>query len=207
MVRYHFVGYGEEQRPLRFEGKDEGVFQIVFGHNDYKISGVTNWYVTKGGVEISQLGNFEGVSWIISGHIHQPSPKVESTVIGSQEVKLYYPGAVSRVSASETYNDCRFFHLFYNEQEGGIDYSADLFGLKPAKEVFEEITETVSEEEKLSEEEKAAANKRLADILQEAMDYRLHNGSLIDQIDRIPGASDEAKVVAKGYLLKAVEMV
>ena len=82
-----------------------------------------------------------------------------------------------------------------------------MFGLKPAKEVFEEITETVSEEEKLSEEEKAAANKRLADILQEAMDYRLHNGSLIDQIDRIPGASDEAKVVAKGYLQKAVEMV
>ena len=67
--------------------------------------------------------------------------------------------------------------------------------------------ETVSEEEKLSEEEKAKANKRLADILQEAMDYRLHSGNLIEQIDRIPGASDEAKVVAKGYLQKAVEMV
>lgn len=207
LVRYHFVGYGEESRPLRLKGEDEGVFQVVFGHNDYKISGVTNWYTTKGGVEVSQLGNFHGVDWIVSGHIHQPSPEVYSTTIIDKEVKLYYPGAVSRVSASETYNDCRYFYLFYNDVEKGIDYSAEFFGLKPASEVFEEVVDTTSEEEKLEEEKKAKANKRLNDIIQEAMDYRMHNGSLIDQIDRIPGATDEAKVVAKRYLLKSIEMV
>lgn len=207
MARYHFVGYGEESRPLRMEGLEEGVYQVVFGHNDYKISGVTTWYTTKGGIEISKLYNFEGVSWIISGHIHQPSPEVKDTVIGKKAIKLFYPGAVSRVSASETYNNCYYFNLFYNENEHALDYSAELFGLKPASEVFEEVTETISEEEQLSQEEKEKANKRLAEILKEAMEFKLYEGNLIDQIDRIPGATDEGKAKAKYYLQRSIEMV
>lgn len=207
MARYHFVGYGEESRPLRYEGVDDGVYQLVFGHNDYKISGVTNWYTTKGGVEISTLSNFEDIKWIISGHIHEPSRSVVFATINGKSVNLFYPGAVSRVSASETYDDCYYFNLFFNEDEGGLDYSAEPFGLCPASEIFEEVESELTEEEELSKEEKEKANKRLAEILKEAMEYKLYEGNLIDQIDRIPGATEEAKTVAKDYLQRSIEMV
>lgn len=207
MVRYHFVGYGEEKRPLRYEGVENGVHQIVFGHNDYSISGVTNWYYSKNGVEMSTLGNFEHVSWIISGHIHLPSPDIYSQTINGNDVALFYPGAVNRVSASETYEDCFYYKLFYNDEEEGFDYEIKRFGLKPASEVFEEVVELKTEEEQEEERLKAEANKRLTDILNEAMTYRLHSGNLIEQIDRIPQASDEVKSIAKRYLQSAIEMV
>lgn len=207
MVRYHFVGYGEEKRPLRYEGVEDGVHQIVFGHNDYSISGVTNWYYSKDGVEMSTLGNFRHVSWVISGHIHQPSPAIYSQSIEGNTVNLFYPGAVNRVNASETYRDCFYYQLFYNDDEGAFDYEVTPFGLRPPSEVFMEVVDTKSEEEILSEKEKEEANKRLADILNEAMTYKLFSGNLIEQVDRIPQATDEVKAIAKRYLQSAIEMV
>lgn len=208
MVRYHFVGYGEEKRPLRYEGVEDGVHQIVFGHNDYSISGVTNWYYSKNGVEMSTLGNFKHVSWVISGHIHQPSPDIYSQTIGDREVFLFYPGAVSRVSSSEQYNDCFYFMLFYNDDEQGFDYEIKNFGLKPANEVF--LQEKLDEEkaELLADElEKRESNKRLTEILNEAMGYRIVTGNMIQQIDNFPQASDEVKTIAKRYLQNAIDMV
>lgn len=208
MVRYHFVGYGEEKRPLRYEGVEDGVHQIVFGHNDYSISGVTNWYYSKNGVEMSTLGNFEHVSWVISGHIHHPSPDIYSQTIGSNEVFLFYPGAVSRVSSSEQYNDCFYFKLFYNEDEGGFDYEIKNFGLKPASEVFLQSKLDEENQEALEEElERKESNKRLTEILNEAMGYRIVTGDMMKQIDSFPHASDEAKSLAKQYLQNAIDMV
>lgn len=208
MVRYHFVGYGEEKRPLRYEGVEDGVHQIVLGHNDYSITGVTNWYYSKNAVEMSTLGNFNHVSWVISGHIHHPSPDIYTQTIEGNEVALFYPGAVNRVNSSERYSDCYYYKLFYNEEEKGFDYDIKLMGLKPAKDVFlEEEVDTRTEEEILSEQEKAEASKRLTEIINEAMAFRIASGNLLEQVDRMPVASDEVKRIAKSYLQSAIEMV
>lgn len=208
MVRYHFVSYGEEKRPLRYKGVEDGVHQIVFGHNHYSIAGVTNWFYSKGGIELATLGNFEHVSWLISGHIHHPSPEIYSQTMGENEMFLFYPGAVNRVSASEQYADCFYFKLFYNEEEDGFDYEIKRFGLKPASEVFiEEKVKEELDEDVMDDTEKAEANKRLTEILNEAMGYRIVTGNLIEQIDNFPVATDEVKAIAKSYLQKAIDMV
>ena len=55
-VRFHFVNYGDESRELdMYEGEGSN---IVLGHADYLIDGVTNWYQHKGGVYLSRLSNF-----------------------------------------------------------------------------------------------------------------------------------------------------
>lgn len=204
MVRYHFVSYGEERRPLRYEGVEDGVHQIVFGHNDYSIAGVTNWFYSKNSVELATLNNFKHISWVFSGHIHLPSPNLYTQDIGENTVTLFYPGAVSRVASSENYNDCYFVSLFFNEEEQGIDYDIKRFGLKPADQVFDlaKISEEKQNDDLKDEKEE---NRRLAENLETLMNYRRNTRNILEQVDSIPSVSDEVKTLAKSYLQRAIE--
>lgn len=204
-VRFHLVNYGDENKKLPLTTDDNPASDVVFGHCDYYIEGVTNWYSKGNGVEVSNLKNFNGVSLIVSGHIHEPSDEVLYTTLSNGEpVGLFYPGAPGRVK--ERYDDCWYLVFQYGEDDDdswSTNYDAHFFGLEPASEVYFENEEILGTEENDEKLEAARRSESLTAIVKEIMESRLTSGDLYAQIDIIPNATKEAKTLAKKYLERA----
>jgi len=197
-VRFHFVNYGEENRELTMS-VDEGYSNVVLGHADYIIDGVTNWYQHKGGVHLARLLNFKGVDLVVSGHIHNPSEEVLTTVIGGDSpIGLFYAGSPARTS--ERYNDC--WYLVFEFDGDSTKYDANLFGLEPADLVFYPKETMLNED---MEDDDKRQSESLTNIVKEIMEGRMTSGDLFGQVRAVPGASDEVKDIACKYLQKALD--
>lgn len=199
-VRFHFVNYGDEDRELTMS-IDEGYSNVVLGHNDYIIDGVTNWYQHKGGVPLSRLVNFAGVDLVVSGHIHNPSEEILTTTIkGEYPIGLFYTGSPARTA--ERFNDCWYIKFEFDGES--TKYDADLFGLEPADKVFYPKEDILNEGNE-DEAELARQSESLTNIVKEIMEGRMTSGDLFGQIRAVPGASDEVKEIACSYLQKAID--
>ena len=198
-IRFHFVNYGDERLPLELD--KSGASNVVLGHADYYIEGVTNWYSEKKGrVELKTLSNFCGVELVFSGHIHTPSKDVMYTNMPDGEpIGLFYPGSCSRTA--ERFDDCWYVSFEYSKEKGETQYDAKLMGLRKASEIFYEDEEFVTDE---SAEEIAKKTEALNVIIEEIFSSRLATGDLFGQIDKIP-ADQDVKDLAKEYLHKAME--
>lgn len=205
-IRFHFVNYGEEYRELHKTDPSIAT-NVVLGHADYLVEGVTNWYAHKNGVTLAHLKNFSNVELIISGHIHTPSIELLSTPIsGGTTAGLFYTGSPSRTA--ERFDDCWYlvfeFQRDSDVQEGSTRYDALPFGLRPADDVF-----YPKEDFELSDEDEGSQIKEsqaLTDIVREIMEGRMTSGDLFSQVMAVPGASDEVKKIACDYLHKAIDM-
>lgn len=200
-VRFHFVNYGFEKRPLTFP---EGIecSNVVLCHADIQIPGVTTWYTTKDGFPLSSLRNWRGVDLVIAGHIHTPSKEVSFTTIDDASTGLFYVGSPSRTA--ERIDDCWYMEFMYNNEAKTTDYQSDLFGLKPASEVFYPRNDFVDENE-ITEED--IRTQSLISIVKEVMEGRMTSGDLFHQIRILPGASDRVKDIACEYLQMAIDEV
>lgn len=200
-LRFHLVNYGEEDRHL--DTIEEG--NVVFGHNNYTIDGVTNWYQSHDGIELVTLQNFSEVDMVISGHIHNPSPEMVSVTMPSEKVcALFYVGCPTRpIKINDNYNQVWLASFEYNEETEETDYDMIPFELEPYESLYYSDDEVINEKtEKEVEEE--LRKEALAEVLGDIMKYRMLQGDYMKQIDVIPNASDEAKQVAKDYLQVAL---
>lgn len=200
-IRFHLVNYGDEEKSLKIASKDDCASDVVLGHCDYYIEGVTNWYSAGSNVELSKLNNFQGVSFVFSGHIHTPSDEMLFTTLrDGSSIGLFFLGSPSRVT--ERFDDCWYLAFEYSKSEDDGDWSTaynSLFmGLEPAEEVFYPLSEFIEDdsEEAVRDNE----SEKLTDIVKEIMESRIMSGDLNRQIDIMPGASDEVKALAKKYL-------
>lgn len=194
-VRFHFVGYGSESK--RLEIREDGA-NIVFGHNNYKIDGVTTWYSEHDGVELNTLQNYNQVDMVVSGHIHEPSPEMVGVQMPSgRQCNLFYLGCPTRPIKQAEYNSC-WYMVFKND---GVDttFEVEELHLTPWSELFFDDEEII--EEMTDEEVQASIRKeKLAEVLQDIIQYRVLGGDIMSQLDRIPNASPEAVEMAKRYL-------
>lgn len=201
-VRFHLVNYGDEDKSLVITTEDNPASDVVLGHAEYYIDGVTNWYSKGHSTEVSSLSNFQGVSLIVSGHIHDPSDEVLYTTLkDGSSIGLFYPGAPGRVK--ERYNDCWYLIFQYVEGDSPEDwstsYDARFFGLQPAKDVYFADEEIIGTEEQEEKAEQARKSESLTEIVREIMEGRITSGDLYAQIDLVP-SSAESKQIAKKYL-------
>lgn len=202
-VRFHFVNYGEEERELKISEEDS-YSNVVLGHADYLIDGVTNWYQHKGGVMLSRLANFKGVEMVISGHIHVPSEEVLTTSIGDKAIDLFYTGAIGRTA--ERINDC--WYVIFEYDDGSTEYNIELFGLDPVSEVFYPKENFIGEEDEegdVDAQERARQTESLTNLVKEIMENRMTSGDLFGQVRAVPGVSDEVKDIACKYLQIAID--
>ena len=198
-LRFHFVNYGDERKQLTLTSSDAS--NVVLGHADYYIEGVTEWYSSKAAVELKKLNNFCGVDLVFSGHIHIPSEEMLYTELPNGEsVGLFYVGSPSRTA--ERFDDCWYAIFEYNSESKSTGYDAKLMGLPPASEVFFEDSSFVGEAKEKTEEERHA--EALDVVVEEVMNSRIVTGDLFKQIDIIP-ADKEEKEIAKKYLRMAME--
>lgn len=203
-VRFHLVNYGDEHAKLSLSDPEVGASDVVIGHNEYYIDGVTNWFSAGGDTQLNALDNFIGVSLVIAGHIHIPGDEILYTTLkDGSTIGLFYVGCPTRVS--ERYDDCWYFTFNYEvDKDGGAgtSYDARFFGLKPASEVFFPKEDFVNiEDSALAERKNDSAT--LTKIVQEIIESRITSGDLFRQIDLIPGASKSVKDLAKHYLTVA----
>lgn len=195
-ARFHLVNYGKEYEKLAITSGDEGASNVVFGHNNYYIPGVTNWYSDRKAIELSTLRNMKYVDVIISGHIHNPSAEMLYGSVEGESVGIFYLGSPSRVQ--ERIKDCWYATFIHDTEEDVTNYNVKYFGLLPLEEIFYE------EEEKTEDEvEKEEKKARLEEMVKEIIESRLSGGNLYNQIDSVKGFSEKAKNIAKGYLDKA----
>jgi hypothetical protein len=196
-VRFHIVDYKDEDKVLNL--RTDGCSNIVLGHNNYTINGVTTWYNDHDGIELGMMQNFCGVDMVISGHIHNPSPEIyAANMPNGESCMLFYTGCPTRpIKDSNMYDSCWYVFIKYTGE--GTDIDTEEFKLKPASEIFYNNEEFVTEktEEEVNEELRQEA---LRDVLGDLLKYRMNSGSPIEQIERIPNASDAAKQIAIDYL-------
>ena len=204
-IRFHLVNYGDEHKPLELAQSSDGATDVVLGHCEYYIDGVTNWYSAKSDVELSQLDNFQGVALVFSGHIHSPSEEILYTTLRNGEsIGLFFTGSPSRVA--ERFDDCWYLEFNFQQSAEGFgwetSYESLLMGLEPANDVFYPRSDFIDEEDEEVDERENQAQK-LTEIVKEVIDSRIMSGDLNRQIDIMPGVSDEVKAIAKDYLDKA----
>lgn len=200
-IRFHLVNYGDEHKSLKLASSNDCASDVVLGHCDYYIEGVTNWYSAGSNVELSKLDNYQGVALVFSGHIHIPSDEMLFTTLrNGDSIGLFYLGSPARVT--ERFDDCWYLAFEYtksdNEDEWSTSYDSIFMGLEPADEIFYPKEDFVDDEseEALRENESA----KLTDIVKEIMDSRIMTGDLNHQIDIVPGVRKEVKDIAKKYL-------
>lgn len=192
-VRFHLVDYGKEEEALAL---CEDTSNIVLAHNNFVINGVTTWFAEANAIELGMHQNFCGVDMVIAGHIHNPSPEMFSVTMPNGELcTLFYPGCPMRVQYMDNiWESCWTVHVRYNGKETDID--TEVFDLQPSTEVFYEKEDYIEEDTAEDIERKAA----LKDVLDDLLKYRISQGSPIDQIQKIPNASQAAKDMACSYL-------
>lgn len=200
--RFHIVDYGKESEPLELS---DVASDIVLGHNNYTVQGLTNWYQSKGGIELGQIENYNGVEVVISGHIHNPSPQLLSTTMPDGNIcQLFYVGCPTRPIAEESkYNTCWYAEFGY---DSGIDQTQ--FYIEPMNlESYEDIfidDDTVLTEDNADENAEKLRKEALTETLSAIMDYEIVTGDYCTQVDNIPNATNNAKEIAKEYIRKAM---
>ena len=199
-VRFHLVDYGDEARALDL-WQGENVSNVVFGHQDYMIDGVTTWYPQmKGGVELTTLQNYCGVDLVISGHIHTPSEGIVTTSMpDGSECSLFYTGCPTRPTKEGGYTQVWYMTFAYDDTSAQVDFDFIPVELPPCEEIFYE-DETMLNEKTQAEIDEEVRKEALKEVLSDVMEYRLLQGDYLAQIDKIPNASEEAKVMAKNYV-------
>ena len=218
-LRFHLVDYGSEHRDLNIWAlsaeelalaEEQGVkpktaSNIVLGHANYTIEGVTTWYRADGGIELNTLSNFKDVDFVISGHIHSPSNTINCVnMFGGKPSMLFYPGCPTRPSVKDnTQDSCYFVVLKYSPELDATNVNIDEWKLAPSSEVFYKDEHFVQEQTSEEAERKAA----LTDVLNDMMQYRLSSGDPIKQVELVPNASKEAKDIAIDYLKMAINIV
>lgn len=199
-VRFHFVNYGHERDELSLLDMNSGVSNVVLGHSDYYIDGVTNWYSARNGVELCGLDNFCGVELVVSGHIHIPSEQILYTVLKDQSsIGLFYTGSPARTA--ERFDDCWYVCFECMQDEEGnwyTDCNPLLMGIPNAEEVFypKENFEVGEEED---EDPVAVQSEKLTNLVKEIIESRITSGDIVNQIMINPAADEQTKKLAVEY--------
>ena len=198
LARFHIIDYGA-QRNVTLSMAEGDVSNVVLGHDDYAFTyNEATHYGTD--VILSNMVEWEGVELVLSGHIHKPSTEIRKGRIGDKPCSIFFLGAPSR--PSDRYEDC--WYVVFESAGDSVGYRAENFGLWSVEEEF------IEEEENLDgydEESAELHHKEFRKLLKELTESRLLKGSLKHQIEVFPGATEEVRKEALGYLNKSIDVL
>lgn len=204
-VRFHLISYGDHNRKI--ELREDG-YNIALMHTQLMVDGKTTWLTRAADeVDLTSLHNLEGVSLILAGHIHEPSPRPITTSIRGTEVTLFYPGCGTRPKYERNVWEkvCAFILPITDES---LDISQTEFQLEPADTFY---SKTLSDEdiEELADADndldKPTFNlDELVSILKELKDYNIMGeADYKTHLIRMGGLDKEATDLALKYIEEA----
>lgn len=191
-IRVHFLHYGMERETLTLHPT---MSNVALGHNDFGLPGQPEyaWY-SSNSISLESCTNLDGISLLLSGHIHTPAPAPSYVTMPSgKELTLFYPGSPARVS--ERYDDC-IAVKFYPDAEG-ITYTPVEFGLIP---LDEEFYPKQSKDDNPSKQEDN--HETLVEIVGKLSGHTLIEGNILELIKHRPDVSDSVKKISIDLLTK-----
>lgn len=195
--RFHLVDYGKEKHELCYPISDDTP-NIVFAHNNFTISGVTNWYQEHDGIELARIEAWRKVDLVVAGHIHVPSPSLVSTyMLGTDHAcSLFYLGNPTMVTKDKNMYE-KVWSMNFKPKGKDVSFDAEEFELPPLDEVFypDEFVEDLTEEEI----QEKVRSENLKSVLDEIINCRIDSADLEAQIKNMPQVSPEAKEMALKY--------
>lgn len=204
-VRLHLVDYGCESRELSLLDHEQ-YMNVVLAHNNFIVPGETTWYASHEGLTLSDQKQWRGVSMVISGHIHNPSPNIVSaTLDNGDEIQLFYAGCGTRPTWDSNLWDYTWaVRIFKDTTE---DYSWDTVEIKlpPLDEVFnlKDYLDDVEEDDLADNLRK----EELGEVLQEIIKYNILTGDPVAQIRALPNTKSDVVDIAVSYVERAFEQV
>lgn len=204
-VRFHFVNYGEVRRPLDIHPE---FYNVALTHDELHIAGVTSWFIrSKEAVDVETLDNFYGVSLILGGHIHTPSPKMVETQIKDKSVSLMYLGNATLPTYERSPWEFSY-GVYFETDETKVEIGQHSFKVPPHDELF---TRHLKDEEEEEEELEGLLDanvpvldvEQLSQILSELNDYNLMgDADYKTQIKRLGGIDKDGVALALEYVEK-----
>ena len=195
-VRLHLVDYHDVKRHIDIL---DGSSNIALCHDAFTIQGITNWFVVPDAYELGTLSNFDGIEGVIAGHVHQPSPDFAETVMpNGKKCWLFYVGCPTRPQRDE-YNNVWSMLISYNA-DGYAEVTPETWELLDSKEAFyaQEVLVNADSAEEVKRKEALGA------VIDDLLKYHIGVGDPVEQINKIPNASEGAKKVAVQYLQRAM---
>lgn len=176
-IRLHFINYGDEERTINLSDTRENIGLI---HSNITIQGGTDWYYAGESFELSNLRNLEGITYLVAGHIHYPSPRKIGTTIGDKAIELFYPGCPTRPSkAPNLWEKC--YYVSIEEDKGNVIKTEIDFPLSKIEDTYYDKLDEVNKE---SESQDIRDNiDRLSEILSVLHRYNANEG--LDYITQI----------------------
>lgn len=208
-LKIHCLNYGEAHREVSI---DKSKYNVVLGHDEYIIEGHTDWFfVSKKAISLRTLTNIKGADLLISGHIHKPSKKVNTTTIDGEEIKLFYPGCALEPSRDKTMPDTTY-DVLLEEIDGVVKFTRIPIKLKPREELFRElltekdIAEAIYEiETKENDEGNKRSIQELSSILEKINDMSLFDDTSVENQIKLMGRDNPQAVELALKTIKEVE--
>ena len=201
-IRFHFVNYGDEKRPLELHPEWGN---IVLAHNDF--GGHGGYQSEDTVVPVNELSHWADVNMVISGHIHTPSVDSWLTLPShNATLPLIYVGCPTRVK--ERIDDVLtvvFETPIDDSSESSIGYSVDEFGLKPAAEEFIEKEDSVESGVTLDPEIERLRLESLKGIVGSLKQRDMNSTNLLQMIEARTDITDRVKKISIDLLTECLE--
>lgn len=188
--RLHLTDYGSEKRDYSLK---EGSENIVIAHNYFMIQGLS-WNLYGKGYDTAGMTNLQGITSILSGHIHLPSTSVDkTTLVCGGDVKLAYLGCMTRPSGEDT--DFVWYGVVTGLSEG--------ICLEPIQ--LGRVSDLLEDKPTVDELENKGRREDLRESLECILNARYEGADLHDKIKAFANADDRVKALALKYLDMALE--
>lgn len=202
--KFHFINYGDDNRALDI---NETLVNVAVTHSFFKVENQTNYIPIQGGVELSDMTNFKGVSVVANGHIHYPSNGYMTTSLAGHNISLLNLGSPTRPSASETYMVVPMLICETHEEDGTMETFENVacLNLRPKSELYraeepsEQVAVSMAAEEIANIEE---LNRILSEIEGIGVNTTLN---FKEQLERFSNNNPEAVELAYSHIEKAHE--
>lgn len=199
-VKFHLLDYGHIKDNI--EVKSGNAVNIAIVHDTVVVDGKTTWFYYQEGYELSSLTNLKGVSYVLGGHIHRPSPMTVTTSIGDSKIGLFYLGNGTRPAYEKDLWETCYGVLITDDlgDVGSVLLDVVEFTLPSVKDSFYEKEFKVSDIEVLEEDNTVTIDK-LSETLSMIRQYNLISGSSYkDKIRQLGGIDEEAVNLALKYV-------
>jgi len=193
-VRFHLLDYGCIKNDIELETSK---VNIAVTHDTILVDGKTTWFYNHEGYELSSLKNLKGVSYVLGGHIHRPSPSVVSTSIDNETIHLFYMGNGTRPTyEKDLWEKC--YGVLIND-DGSVMMDVVEFQLPKVSDSFyeKEIKEVISD----NAQDDMQTIEKLSETLNMVRKYNLLGGSgYKEKIKQLGGVDEEAVSLALKYV-------
>lgn len=205
-LRFHLVDYGAEDVDLKLLKEEkansndiENCYDVVIAHNDFFLE--EQYKNNKNQIDLSTHYNWLMADFIVSGHIHTPSDKIQQKKVTTKHVcKFLNLGCATRTSRNDKYDFVN--NLVITMGSGKLIFDVEKIILSDYDSLFTEESQGMDDYAELINVEN---HERLVDLVKAIEETGLYKVSTIEDYINKMEISKEVKKLAVKYIKTIME--